>query len=383
MTLRAVIGNGSSSGDAAPRANLSGLLAPFVGFDLPGWRSLLRENQFAVDPVYYPKAAISALFSLANSSVGQQEQRRYGREIAKAQVEPPIFVLGHARSGTSHLHRLLATDERFAYPNTYQIWRPHVFLSTEERRAKMIARFLPKTRPMDNMAISLDAPAEDEYAMMFLTRLSPSVGSIFPRHRERYWKYLDFRQASADERARWKSAFHWFLQKLTYKYRCPLVLKSPQHTARLGLLLEVFPNARFVHIHRDPYTIYQSTHRLFTSLAQAPELQRAEVPATEERIFRQYSIISDAFFADKALIPPGQFHELRFENLERDPIGQLDDVYQALGLGGFERVEPELRRYVGSLGGYRKNAHREPEPALKQRIVRAWQRNFDEWGYAT
>lgn len=372
---------GTSNGAARP-SKLALLYTPAVGFDLRGWRNLLRENNFEVDPAYYPKAALSTLISVPNTIVGRREQRLYGAEVAGTRVEAPLFVLGHARSGTTFLRRLLALDDRFACNNAYQTYRPHVFLLTEARRAKMIARFLPATRPMDNMPLSVDAPVEDELAMVFLARMSPVLAGWFPRNRAHYRRYLSFRDVPPHEIARWKSAFMWFLQKLTFKYGRRLLLKSPQHTARIRLLLELFPDAKFVHIHRDPYTVYQSTYRLFSIISHWREFQHDDDPVSEDRILRHYTQMFDAFFEDKPLIPPGQFHEVRFEDLERDPFGQVSQVYEALGLDGFARFEPKLRQHVESLKGYRKNTHRELDPALKGRIVTEWRRSFDEWGYA-
>lgn len=38
----------------------------------------------------------------------------------------------------------------------------------------------------------------------------------------------------------------------------PLLIKSPVHTARVRLVLGLFPRARFLYIHRDPYEVFQS-----------------------------------------------------------------------------------------------------------------------------
>ena len=90
---------------------------------------------------------------------------------------------------------------------------------------------------------------------------------------------------------------------------------------------------------------------------------------------------SDAFFEDKGLIPACRYHEVRFEELERDPVGQLRKVYQVLGLPDFGQVEPSVRRYVSSQAGYKKNAYPEITPETKARIVREWRRCLAEWNY--
>ena len=60
------------------------------------------------------------------------------------------------------------------------------------------------------------------------------------------------------------------------------------------------------------------------------------------------------FFEERGLIPKGRFHEIGFEALEADPIGQVRGVYEALALPEFRQAEPALRRYVESLSGYKR-----------------------------
>jgi hypothetical protein len=204
----------------------------------------------------------------------------------------------------------------------------------------------------------------------------------FPRREQYYDRFLTFADATAEELAAWKSNFLWFLKKLTFKHRRPLLLKSPPHTGRIRLLLELFPDARFVHIHRHPYTLFQSLKSHHATAYGDTYLQRPETDGLEENLLARYNRVYDAFFAEKEAIPAGRFCEVAYEDLERDPIGQLRGVYEALSLPGFDRAEPRMRDYVASIGEYRKNRHRELDPTLRQQIARAWERSFDTWHYA-
>src|SRR5207302_1440795 len=135
----------------------------------------------------------------------------------------------------------------------------------------------------------------------------------------------------------------------------PLVLKSPAHTCRIKLLLEIFPDARFVHIRRDPFTVFQSTLHLFRKILPFWALQRPDYSELEEHTIRQYREVYDLFFEERGLIPAGRFHEVSFEALETDPLGQMRGIYETLALPDFAVAEPALRQYVESLAGYRKN----------------------------
>jgi hypothetical protein len=90
----------------------------------------------------------------------------------------------------------------------------------------------------------------------------------------------------------------------------------------------------------------------------------------------------DAFFEERDSIPPGQYHEVRFDELEADPVGQMERVYEALGLGDFSPARPALERYVDGVRGYRKNEFPELPVALRRRIAETWRPCFEQWGYA-
>jgi hypothetical protein len=354
-----------------------------AGITVGDWWRLLRENRFAVDGVYWHRAAFITLTSLMNSCYRRVEESRFNAAVAGTSIAgPPLFILGHWRSGTTHLHNLIALDTRqFAFANTYQVVNPHTFLCGEAINTRLFSCLLPDKRPMDNMALSFATPQEDEFAHLLATLRSLYLGATFSRRQDHYERYLTFRGVPQEEIDEWKRAFLWFARKLTLKYGRPLVLKSPPHTARIRLLLEMFPDARFVHIHREPYTVFQSFQHYFDTAMWYTYLQRPELEHTNERIISRYTVMYDAFFEDRRLIPSGRYLEMCFEELERDPIGQLRMLYDALGLSGFATLEPEVTRYLGTIKSYEKNRFPALPPALRGRIAGAWARSFHEWGY--
>jgi len=355
-----------------------------AGITTGDWLRLLAENDFAVDPAYWHRAAFVTLASLMNSVARRKEARLHDAAVAPVAVPPPLFLIGHWRTGTTHLHNLVAQDtEQFAFANTYQVVNPHTFLSTEATNSRRFAWLVPPKRPMDNVALSFQSPQEDEFAPCLMSLRSLYLGISFARREEHYQRYLTFRDVPREDVEAWKSAFVWFLKKLTFKHGRTLVLKSPPHTARIRLLLELFPGARFVHIHRDPYRVFQSVRHYFDSATWYTYLQRPDVAGIDDRIIRRYNALYDAYFEERGLIPEGQFHEMAFEELERDPVGELQRMYEKLNLPGFGAFQPKLRRYVDSIAGYRKNEFGGLEPAWRARIAREWQRGFDAWHYPT
>src|SRR3954447_21952692 len=349
------------------------------GMTLGEYMRLLGKHRFAVAPAYWPRAAFMAGMGALNSIVSSYENRIYGPEVASARIRPPLFILGHWRSGTTLLHNLLATDGQFAYPTTYQVLNPHTFLTTER-----FSRFLfvsPSTRMMDNIPLNASVPFEDEFATCGTLR-SPFLTWVFPRDAEEYHKYLTFRGVADRDVAEWTAALTLFYRKLTWKYDRPLLLKSPPHTARIKLLLAMFPDARFVHIYRDPYAVFRSTQRQTRVSLRTMGLQHLDEKYIDELVIRRFTIMYDAFFEERSSIPEGRLHELSFEDLEKDPVGQVKRIYDALDVPGFDAMRPSLQRYVDSNATYRKNAYSDLSPSLRQDVGRAWRRNFEAWGYA-
>jgi hypothetical protein len=290
--------------------------------------------------------------------------------------------LGIWRSGTTHLHNLLARDERFAVPTYYEATYPHTFLTTQWFNAPVVDWAIPHRRPMDNMFMGMYEPQEDEFALSTLTQLSFVLSWVFPRREAHYDRFLTLRDCTAAELGRWKAALRYFVQKLTYKHGRPLVLKSPPHTARIRLLLELFPDAKFVHIHRNPYDVFRSTCHLARKVAAWSTLQRPIAAGIEERALRQYAEVYEAYFNQKRLIPAGCLYEIRYEALEADPIVELRKMYEALALGDFVPAEPKLRQYLASIADYQKNRYEELGPPWKEEVARRWRPYFEEWGYA-
>lgn len=345
------------------------------------WLRLLAKHRFHISPRCWPRAISMNSQSIQNSLFARRDRKLLVSAPHTLDIPPPLFIIGHWRSGTTHLHNLLALDDRFAVPNNYQALFPNSFLTAESLHSKALEYFLPKRRPMDNIEWNMQSAQEDEFALCILTFLSPCMGWVFPHRKQEYEKYLTFREASAIEIDRWKAAFVSYLQKLTWKHRRPLVLKSPPHTARIRVLLEMFPKAKFLHIHRDPFTVFSSTRRMLLKNATLHCLQRGGWDDIDKYVIRLYQKMHAAFFEDRKQIPAGALHEIAFDALERDPIGELVRAYRALDLPHFDVAMPAVRHYVNSIVGYEKNTYSDLPREMKQRLVREWRPSFEEWGY--
>ncbi len=390
-TLRGAIGSrdqlevqtqrGNSLSEQFRLALLLYLFHPLQGMSFSTWLQLLRKNHFRVDPAYWPRASLLTATSLFNSGVRLLEDAVHGRAIGRTQTQAPVFLLGHFRSGTTFLQRLLSLDPQFASPNFYQAYFPHSFLLTESAMAPILRLFLRRHRLQDSVALSVKTPAEDESALSVMTLLSPYISDVFQRTGEDCTRYATFRGVSEAERNSWKKAFTWYCKKLTYFHNKTLLLKSPPHTGRIELLLEIFPDARFISIHRNPYDVFSSTLHMIKSVELAWRLQHpADIDLTES-IIKSYSETYHCYFESRRLIPPGRLYEIGFADLERDPISQIREIYSALDLAGFPQYRDLLLPYLRQTAGHRKATYAKLPEALRRRISHEWSHSFEEWGY--
>lgn len=352
------------------------------GCDFFAWLRLLLRNRAAVQFPYLYIAASDTAVSLHNSVLGLAQAVLYGRAVRRTPIEqPPLFILGHWRTGTTLLHDLLVCDERFGYPNTYQCFNPCHFLLTERLYTRIFRFLMPSQRPMDNMKMGFDRPQEDEFALALLTGdASPYATIAFPNHPPQSQKYLDLVSLSPAQLRRWQRAFLQFLREVTYKMRKRLVLKSPTHTARIGVLKQMFPDALFLHIVRDPYVVYPSTVRLWRTLYQTHGFQTPSYRGLEEHVLQTFVRMYERLEEGKKLVRPDQFHELRYEDLIADPVGELRKVYERFQLGGYERFLPRLEAYLSTIKGYETNRY-QLSTDERELVRRRWGEVIRRYGY--
>ncbi len=346
------------------------------------WIRLLRENGGA-DRAYLGRLCGILLATALAGPLRVLERAVYAARVRRAEVAPPLMILGYGRSGTTHLHNLLAQDPNHGSVTTLQCIVPTFFLLADALPRGLLNGLAPATRPMDNVRVALDLPQEEELAIANSTHLSFLHHLSFPRRTRRlHRRYARMEGLDERELAEWARVYRAIARKAAFRSRRRrLVLKSPSNLVRLGHVLGVFPEARFVHIVRNPYTVYASLVNMYRKLMPAHQLQAVGWAEVERGIVRAYRSNMRRYLGDRALIPPGRLVEMRFEDLEADPVGELRRVYGGLGLEGWAAAKPAAERYLESLRGYRKNRF-ELDSETVARVESQWAFALDEWGYA-
>jgi hypothetical protein len=293
----------------------------------------------------------------------------------------PVFIIGHWRTGTTLLHELLSLDPQFYCPNTYQCFTPNHFLISEKWIPKVFKKFIPEYRPMDNVKHGWSRPQEDEFALLILGAPSPYRRIAFPATNSLKPSGLDLELINEVDRTRWKTAMLHFMKMIHIRDSRRVVFKSPTHTARMKILLELFPNARFLHIVRNPLTVFPSTVRLWRALHQVHGLQIDNEEIHEPYILNTFDEMYAAFERDREKIPANRIHELRYEDLIDKPIESLERAYHELGLGDFSNVQQALVKEIENIKHFRVNSY-PPDERIAKMVRSRWPAYIERYGYA-
>ncbi len=321
------------------------------------------------------------LAGILNSSLNSMDRLLYGRRVRESELRhPPVFILGHWRTGTTLLHELLVRDPQFSYPSTYQCFAPAHFLISAAILPRMLNWLLPQRRPMDNMPVGWGHPQEDEFALCNQGIRSPYLFWMYPDRPCPFDNYLDLSGIDEAELTRWKEGLLRFMKRVSLRDPRTLVLKSPTHTARIKTLLEMFPGARFIHLVRDPQVMIPSTILTWRRLGQVSGVRVHLRDDLTEYVLDNFRRMDISFEQQRSLIPASQFYQVRFEDLTAHMVDTVVDLYEHLSLGDISTIYPHLEAYVDENKNYRKNAF-EVDSELRDLIAHECRAYSERYGY--
>ena len=343
-------------------------------------RLLMREKGIKARAIPQILAALGmALFCAVPTAL---EYVLFRPGLGKVRVTAPVFIMGHWRSGTTLVQYLMAQDRQFGgfdpvfnfafnfYHVLGWLFRPLVKASLSDKR------------PQDNMPLSLDLPLEEYMAFAKIEPDSLYPVNYFPMSFPRYMNNSYWQDLPEKQRRRLEHKYDLMLKKCVQ--HCggkQLLLKSPDNTGRIGELLRMYPDAKFIGIYRNPYTVIRSSVHLYESIFDMWSLQ--DIPSREtleDWIVNNFSRMYRAYFEAADALPEDTLYEIRFEDFEKDPIPYLKEAYDALGLGGFDAAKPGFERYMASQKGYEKNTFDYPKE-LMEKIDARLGFYFERYGY--
>ena len=350
------------------------------------WARLILENR-GVERPYWGRLAGVLATSAATLPLRVAETLLHSRAVARTEIrEPPLFVLGFARTGTTHLLNLLSRDPNLGYVTTLQAIAPKWFLVGRGKIKSWMEQGMgQQTRPMDNVRVSLDLPQEEEVALANSTHMSFIHNFSFPRKTQTYFeRYIllgDCVRLRPRELRRWEREYLQIVRKATIHWEGRrLVLKTPANQGRVPDLLRMFPHSKFVHIVRDPVVTYQSMLHMYRKVIPLYQMQDVDWKAIDEFVVESYAVTMKRFIEDMKKIPEGNFVEVKFEDLETDPVGVLEEIYGRLDLPGWDAAQEAVQEYLRTLADYKKNDYT-PSKEVIDIIRERWRFAFETWNY--
>ncbi len=297
-------------------------------------------------------------------------------------LAPPVFILGHWRSGTTHLYNVMCKSGGWAFVPPVATGLPWDLFGLAEVFRPVLEKALPEHRYIDNIPVTPDSPQEDEIAIANMTDLSFYHGIYFPKAFSEFLERgLFFDGCSDADVERWRERFIYLLRKLSkYQDEKTLLIKNPVYTGRLAMLMQLFPEAKFVHIRRNPYEVFVSMRNFYKKLLDEFALQSFAYIDIDEAIFGVYERMMDRLAADAKGLAPPKYLDLAYEDLDRDGIGTLQRVYEALELPGFELARPKFEAYLASVRTFEKNRFSYSDEAAAKVELRLG-RFLAQWDY--
>jgi hypothetical protein len=324
-------------------------------------RHVFRQlRHHSLDIKYAGRVAGTIIVGMILEPFRWWEELRWKRTIRRTNIsKPPVFIIGFWRSGTTLLHNLLCQAPGTAYITTYQTVFPNLLLSHSWWFKPIIGLFWPTHRPFDDVKMGMDLPQEEEIALANLQDVSFYNFLYFPKDFERFYeKELFMKNLDREKVDSWKNEYEKMIKKAFINVKGDrLISKSPSNMVRIRLILEMFPDAKFIFLYRDPYKAVESFYRFFHEVLPAVQVQDAKDILSRERLTQVYADMIRQYHAEKHIINPNNLLEIKFEEFRNNPVDVLKLIYTQFNIPGFEQALPHFEKYLEEMSDFRQGKY--------------------------
>lgn len=272
-------------------------------------------------------------------------------EIIDRAIDEPIYIVGLARTGSTHLHRVLAEAPAARTLARWEGLHPApTSVAPDDRAARRAAAVASQRDPSFDVVreVAPDLPEEDYLLLEPSFRFAGGGETLWEPYRT--WSMqVDMRPAYEELAA--------LVRLLDHQLRGGRwLMKSPAHLAHLERLVEVFPDVRFVWTHRDPAEAVPSLCSLFVrAFGPLADIDPCSVGA--ELLEGTVHQVEQALAA-RAALGEERFVDVDYRDLVARPDGVARSVALAVGLPCPREVAARFHRYVAAHPQGAKGEHR-------------------------
>jgi hypothetical protein len=329
---------------------------------LGGSCSNIREiaEKRTIDEAFRKKYLYTRLAAKVLGLLSCGEERAYKKKIKQFSFDkPPVFIIGFWRSGTTLMHHLMTLNPDFGFLNTYHSVFPNHVLSSQWWLKNIAKFFLPENRPGDNLKLDFSYPQEEEIALGNLQPISFYHFFYFPRDIQDFiHESLFFENISESQRIKWKEAYIGLMNKaLINTNGKQFISKNPPNTFRIKILLEMFPDAKFIYMYRDVYETIYSFIRFMEGILMGVKLQEYDAFENKIQFIKLYKLMQETYARDKILIPEGQLVEVDYARFIMHKKEELLRIYEKLQLKGLNKTMPLIDTHLSGINNYKQSNH--------------------------
>jgi hypothetical protein len=200
---------------------------------------------------------------------------------------------------------------------------------------------------------------------------------------KKYCDYVDFKDASKQNIDEFKDIYMLYLKKVSYYHKHKqLILKNPSNTGRVDVLLDLFPNAKFIYIYRNPYHVYLSMKR---NIEKEMTLYAVQNPPPW-RIFETsmadlYLRMFHKYQHQKTRIPKDNLIEVKYEEFVDTPIKEMKKIYSKLQISDFEGKKQLFQQFVDAQTNIKTRKY-SIDKQMQSRIYSLLHDAIDFWEYS-
>jgi omega-hydroxy-beta-dihydromenaquinone-9 sulfotransferase len=317
---------------------------------------MIRRNPVSLRPKYLVRLIFLVQSSIWSTVFSRVETVKYGKALNRHPVpQDPVFIIGHWRTGSTFLHQLMARDPNLTTPTLFQVAQPESFLTAYHYYKPLFRSVVSKHRPMDMVRLGMNEPQEDEYAIFRMTRYSPLEKLIFPEPGKYFLTGVGSFLPSPDGTRDWEQKVLHFFRKIHFQTGRRIVSKNPFNSLRINQLIKLFPNARFIHIVRNPMDSVPSTIHMWSIVQRQNCLNRNRRRPLPDEVCDVMNFMMERISEQVKGLPSERYCTVRFEDLEQDPAGTLKTLYGCLGIPFTPEFEKKIGQFLEEVSGYRKN----------------------------